>query len=113
LAGKLWRGADCKDGITGFVFRSAWCTDMDPRNTNRAFDRIRITAGLDAHTFQRSDSKQRFGGARREKPARLRPNEYREAELREPQATGGQEPRPAACDRARPELPNGCHTTRA
>jgi hypothetical protein len=51
-AGKLWRGADYTGGKpTGFVFTSAWGMVMDPRNTNRAFDRIRIMAGLDAHTF--------------------------------------------------------------
>jgi integrase len=49
--GPLWRGPDYRDGLRGPVFTSGWGTVLDPRNTNRAFERVRKLAGLDATTF--------------------------------------------------------------
>jgi integrase len=50
-SGPLWRGPDYREGLRGPVFTSGWGTVLDPRNTNRAFERVRKLAGLDATTF--------------------------------------------------------------
>jgi integrase len=49
--GPLWQGPDYREGLSGPVFTSGWGTVIDPRNCNRAFERVRKLAGLDAHTF--------------------------------------------------------------
>jgi integrase len=49
--GSLWQGPDYREGLRGPVFTSGWGTVLDPRNTNRAFERVRKLAGLDATTF--------------------------------------------------------------